>query len=173
MRLPFRWEFLADPPPRLCQSTSHQHSVWVPQLWQQSTLLRFSISANLIQKNESVFLQLLCFSCYDRWLFSFFTATKANREEELLKVSAPQATLVSSECPVSGGDPVEVRGGQVVGLAGAMLLRRASVPSASSVLSSHSSQMYPQTVISPHLSAPQATRVPTSSSGSHFPLLAI
>lgn len=73
MRLPFRWEFLADPPPRSCQSTSYQHSVWVPQLWQQSALLRLSISTNLIQKNESVFVQLLCFSCSDRWLLIFYS----------------------------------------------------------------------------------------------------
>ena len=57
-------------------------------------------------------------------------------EEELLTVGAAQAALVDREPPIWGGDPEKVKGGQVVGLAGAAPLRTVSTPSASPVLSS-------------------------------------
>lgn len=89
-------------------------------------------------------------------LFLFYSHKGRYQEEELLKVSAAQAALVGSECPILGGDSAEVS------MAGAMLLRTASTPSASSVLGSPLlSDMpmgcHPPTPLHPH-KLPQLSR---------------
>lgn len=73
---------------------------------------RFSIFTHLIQKNESVFTQLPYVSLV--LMDESFHILQAQRRMGKRNFSGPAPALLGAEHPVLGGDPAEVRGGQVL-----------------------------------------------------------